>query len=324
VDRALSRADIAALKGKSLDMMKRALKWLYRLGLRRDYPRVDRIRYLKRLEKGKHPLDDRYFVARDAEQFRAGAQVCIAADFMGKRVAFLCDPKNHFERLVIRQGFSGHAVLDHMAGFAAPGSAVLDVGANVGAYSVPLAAARPDLVVHAFEPNPTVVPRLERNRNLNRIANLVVHATALADAPGEASFYRFDDDVSLSSLNRHAAELHGTPLVTSVRVETVDALFARESRRVSFIKIDVQGAELGVLQGARDTIAAHRPAFLLEHEDSHFESPELAREHKAELAALLGGAGYRCFCLSRYDGRLMFQVDWNRPLHGDVLALPEG
>jgi FkbM family methyltransferase len=189
---------------------------------------------------------------------------------------------------------------------------------------VPLAAGRPDLAVHAFEPNPTVVPRLERNRNLNRAANLVVHATALGEAAGEASFYRFDDDVSLSSLNRHAAELHGTPLVTSVRVETVDALFARESRRVGFIKIDVQGAELGVLKGAAETIAAHRPTLLLEHEDSHFESAGLARAHKAELAALLGGAGYRCLCLSRYDGRLLFQVDWSRPLHGDVLALPEG
>jgi FkbM family methyltransferase len=304
-------------------MIKLAFKWLYRIGLLKEHARIDRLRYLKRLEKGRHPLDERYFAARDAEQFRPGAEVCMAADFLGRRVVFLCDPRLHFERLIIRQGFEGHAVLDHMERFAAPGSVVIDVGANSGVYAVPLAAARPDLEVHAFEPNPTVTRRLERNKALNRAANLLVHATALAETRGEAGFYRFDDDVTLSSLNRHAAEMHGKPQLTTVAVETIDSMFADQARRVGFVKIDVQGAEFRVLQGAKACIAAHRPVILLEHEDSHFESPALAREQKDGLAALLRGAGYACFCLSRHDGSLMFEVDWSRPLHGDVLALPE-
>src|SRR5437868_9503361 len=285
-------------------MLKTAFKWLYRLGLRRDHAKVDRLRYLKRLGKGKHPLDEKYFSTLDAEQFKRDAPVCITEDFLGKRVAFLCDPRNHFERLILRQGFEGHAVLDHMASFATAGSVVIDVGANVGVYSVPLAVARPGLAVHAFEPNPTVFKRLERNKALNRAPNLVLHDSALAEAPGEASFYRFDDDVSLSSLNRHAAEMHGSPHTTTVRVETLDDVFAGEARRISFIKIDVQGAELRVLAGAKRSLAAHGPVLLFEHEDSHFESAELAREQKAALAGLLEGAGYRCFCLSRHDGRL--------------------
>jgi FkbM family methyltransferase len=303
-------------------MVKTLLKWMYRLGLRRDHADVDRIRYLKRLENGKHPLDEKYFSTRDAEQFRKEARVCIAEDFLGHRVAFVCDPRNHFERLVIRQGFRGHPVLDHMEAFAARSSIVIDVGANVGVYSVPLAVARPDLSIHAFEPNPTVLERLHENKSLNRAPNLVIHDTALGAASGEATFYRFDDDVSLSSLNRHAAEIHGAPKTTRVRVESIDELFANEARPVGFIKIDVQGAELQVLQGATVALARHAPVILLEHEDSHFETAAMAGSQKQALAGVLANAGYRCFCLSRHDGRLLFELDWTRPLHGDVLALP--
>ena len=304
-------------------MIRTAFKWLYRLGLRRAHSQVDRIRYLKRLEQGKHPLDDRFFVGRDAEQFVSGGEVAISGDYRGRQVVFVCDPRNHFERLIIRQGFQGHAVLDCMAELSPAQSLVLDVGGNAGVYCVPLAAARQDLTVHAFEPNPVVGRRLLRNLSLNSLGNLVMHTEALADQPGEASFYRLDDDATLSSLNRHAAEIHGAPDVATVKVETIDRLFSGDPRRVGFIKIDVQGAELRVLEGARDTLRRHRPIVLLEHEDSHFETPELVRAQKDSLAALLEANGYSSFCLSRHDPRLMFPVDWSRPLHGDVLALPQ-
>lgn len=302
--------------------MKQLFKLLYRLGLRKAYTRIDRLHYLKRLEKGKHPADDKYFASRDPEQFVPGSEVCITEDFRGSRVAFLCDPRHHFERLVIRQGFSGHAVLEHMAAWARPGTIVIDVGANVGVYSVPLAAAFPDVVVHAFEANLDVAARLGVNAAINRLGNLTVHASALADTSGFMDFYQFDDDISLSSLNRHAAQIHGDPKLRRVQVETIDDLFATDGRRVSFIKIDVQGAELRVLQGACKLIAGHKPVILFEHEDSHFESPGQAGEEKAALDVFFASQAYRCFYASRYDPKLLFPIDWARPLHGDVLALP--
>ena len=303
-------------------MIRLLFKLIYRLGLRRAYARIDRLHYLKRLGKGKHPADDKYFASRDPEQFVPGRLLCITEDFLGSRVAFLCDPRHHFERLIIRQGFSGHAVLDHMAAWARSGSIVIDAGANVGAYAVPLAVARQDIVVHAFEANPAVAARLAENVALNRLGNLKVHASALADARGVMDFYQFDDDISLSSLNRHAAEIHGAPDITRVPVETIDDLFAADGRRVSFVKIDVQGAELPVLRGAERLVAGHRPVVLFEHEDSHFESAGQALAEKAALEDYFGRHAYRCFYVSRYDPKLLFPVDWVRPLHGDVLALP--
>lgn len=302
--------------------MKQLFKLLYRLGLRKAYARIDRLHYLKRLGKGKHPADDKYFASRDPEQFVQGNELCITEEFRGTRVAFLCDSRHHFERLIIRQGFSGHAVLDHMAAWARPGTIVIDVGANVGAYAVPLAAAYPDVVVHAFEANPVVAARMTENAALNSLANLTVRASALADAKGVMEFYQFDDDISLSSLSRHAAEIHGTPTLGQVQVEMMDDLFAVDGRRISVIKIDVQGVELRVLRGAKNLIAAYKPVILFEHEDSHFESPEQVEAEKTALAAFFNSQEYRCFYLSRYDPKMLFPVEWSRPLHGDVLALP--
>jgi len=302
--------------------MKAFFKLIYKLGLRKDFTRVDRLRYIKRLGHGKHPLDDKYFFSRDAEQYPGDGDVCITDDFLGRRVALMCNPRYHFEREVIRRGFARHAVLDYMAAYARPETIVADVGANVGVYAVPLATARPDITVHAFEPNPAVAARLKGNAALNRVDNLVVHETALADAAGTADFYQFDEDVTLSSLNRHAAEVHGTPKINRVAVQTLDAIFEREAWPLSFIKIDVQGAELRVLQGAVRVLSAHRPVVLFEQEDTHFDTPEKVTQEKDSLAALMAEHHYRCFYITRYSQHLLFPVDWNLPLNGDVLALP--
>ncbi|MFM9972788.1 MAG: FkbM family methyltransferase [Burkholderiales bacterium] len=304
--------------------MKKLFKIIYGLGLRRAYENIDRLHYLKRLGRPKHPADDKFFASRDPEQFDPAKPICITDDFRGRHVAFMCDPGNHFERQIIRRGFSGHAVLEHMAAWARPGSIVIDVGANVGVYAVPLAAARADVSVFAFEPNREVAARLHENAALNCLKNLTIKPCALADAPGVMEFYQFDNDISLSSLNRHAAEIHGTPKRTEVQVETIDNLFAANEQRVSFIKIDVQGAELRVLRGAEKIVSAHRPVVLFEHEDSHFESLQLALAEKAAIDSFFAKNQYRCFYATRYDPKMLFPVDWHRPLHGDVLALPIG
>ena len=75
-------------------MLKLAFKLIYRFGLRKEYVQVDRLRYLKRLRQRKHPLDDKYYATHDKEQFVDGEKICIAEDFLGKRVAFICDPQN--------------------------------------------------------------------------------------------------------------------------------------------------------------------------------------------------------------------------------------
>jgi len=306
-------------------MLRTAFKWIYRLGLRKDYARIDRLHYLKRLRRRRHPLDNKYYVSYDKEQFVAGErerEVCIADNFLGKRVVFLCDPSYHFDRKIIQQGFVGHPILDIMAAYVQPNSIVIDVGANDGVYAVPLAAAHPNIWVHAFEPNPAVVERLNQNIRLNQLSNLLVHPVAVSETAGQADFYQFDKDISLSSLNRYAAEKCGSPQINRVQVETIDSVFANRPERICFIKVDVQGAELKVFLGAKEVISSDRPVLLFEQEDVHFETAEAAHSQKMQIADFLSGHKYECFYITRYDHRLMFPVDWSRPVNGDVLALP--
>ena len=296
---------------------------IYRLGLRKRYARIDRLHYLKRLAKADATRDPDYVSGHDASQFVPGAKVLIAEEFRGRRVLFLCDPSKHFERKIIVGGFAGHPVLDYMATYADDETIVLDVGANVGPYCVPLATARRDLTVYAFEPNPDVARSLRTNIRLNRLSNVRVMDVAASDTRGAADFFKFDRDIGLSSLNLRAAEIHGTPSTIRVETDTLDSLLADRERRVSFLKIDVQGHELAVLRGATKILAADRPVVLFEHEDPHFETAAAAQNEKRELSELFAEGRYQCFYLTRKDARLLFAVDWNQPLVGDVLAVPE-
>lgn len=304
-------------------MLRKAIKLLYRLGLRQRYTEIDRIRYLKRLAGGKSFADTDYFNDQDKQQFQKNNHVYVLEEFRGTNVLFKCNINNHFERKIVRHGFSNHAALEYMADYAQPSTVVLDVGANVGVYAVPLATAFSELEVHAFEPNAAVARAMRENAELNRLKNLLVHCCALTDTVGAGEFYQFDDDISLSSLNYHAAKIHGEPKRCVVEQDTIDHLFGHtSSKKVSFVKIDVQGAELQVLRGASQVIRRDQPVILFEHEDLHFETQDLARSTKSAIAALLGAAGYQTFYITRFDHRLLFPVDWSKPVNGDLIALP--
>jgi FkbM family methyltransferase len=196
---------------------------------------------------------------------------------------------------------------------------VVDVGANVGVYALPWAAANPGVTVHAFEPNPTVHARLARNVALNRLgARVRLHSEALSDRAGTATLYGSDDMSSLNqgvNTGRQAAPID-VPLVR------LDDALGEEGAPVSLVKIDVQGHELEVLRGAEALISRHRPALILEHEDDLYRSASEAGQRKNDLAALLSHLGYETLYVSRWGSELLAVADWSCRLNGDLLALP--
>jgi FkbM family methyltransferase len=139
-----------------------------------------------------------------------------------------------------------------------PGCTAIDVGANRGYYSYALAkfAKR----VEAFEPNP-VMARFAR-RKLGPTVR--IHEMALADREAEEKFYVPQDERGLDQhLGGHLGLLHSSAKYAEyeVRVTTLDS-FAFE--RVGFIKIDAEGCELSVIEGARQTIARCKPNLVVE------------------------------------------------------------
>ncbi len=129
-----------------------------------------------------------------------------------------------------------------------PGELFGDIGANVGSYTV-LAAGVVGADVVSVEPLPATFARLEDNVSLNRIGERVELVCAgISSEPGELHF-----TTGLDTMNRVA--LPGEQLATqAVPVTTLDALFER--RIPAILKIDVEGHELPVIEGASNVMTA--------------------------------------------------------------------
>jgi FkbM family methyltransferase len=141
------------------------------------------------------------------------------------------------------------------------GSVVFDLGAHVGFHTL-LASV---LVgsqgkVFAFEPMPANLVYLKKHLQLNRVTNVTVIEAAVSDCSGIAYF-----EVSSSSFQGHLSS-QGTLQVKTV---SLDELVAKgEIPNPDYIKVDVEGAEMEVLSGAKSVLTkAHPTIFLATHGD---------------------------------------------------------
>lgn len=141
-------------------------------------------------------------------------------------------------------------VLAHLG----PQSVVVDAGANIGNHSVFFGLICGVDRVHAFEPMRVAFANLVRNLDLNGLANVTAHNKAVGASDGHADLLRYT-----------AQNTGGTMLDLDqpgrYPVTTIDALALD---RLDLLKIDVEGAQHAVLDGAADTLARCRPLVWLE------------------------------------------------------------
>lgn len=187
-----------------------------------------------------------------------------------------------------------------------PGWTVVDVGANIGLYTLLFAQlAGPDGQVHAFEPEPENHRRLLVNLALNEASNVSARQEALAAVPGTRTLNVYDHSLNAwHSFGRaslpdpfapgHTAEPSHTLDVTTTMLDSYCAEKAIDS--VDFLKIDVEGAELDVLHGAAKLLARGAVGIIL-FEVSRPQVEALGHRPR-EIFELLAGYGYSC---SRLD-----------------------
>jgi FkbM family methyltransferase len=147
------------------------------------------------------------------------------------------------------------------------GSTAIDVGANVGVFTVTLGVAvGASGRVLAYEPFPGNVRRLGENLRLNGLDNVEVHAKAVAAEPGEIDL-RLGADPGFHS-TAAVAEGRGSGESLRVVATTLDDEWEAAGRPpVSFVKIDTEGGEDAVVLGARDLLREERPVLLVEVKD---------------------------------------------------------
>jgi len=192
--------------------------------------------------------------------------------------------------------------------FLKPHMTFVDVGAHVGYYT--LLAAKRVAQVYAFEPDPESFELLARNINVNGYTNVKGFHAAVTDKMGRATL-QVDSEAWGNSL---CSENVANP-VQQLDVETVslDELFASGSLgdHIHLVKVDVQGAEELVLNGARKILTECRPIILMEVE------PHRLRNMGTEPSHLLES-------LERNYGYELRAIEANGPASiEDIVALAE-
>jgi FkbM family methyltransferase len=164
-------------------------------------------------------------------------------------------------------------------------SGTVDVGANMGDILGELMRLAPNGHHVAIEPLPELAARLSE-----RYPTADVHAVALSNHRGRASFVRVPDAPGLSGFGDGKADGMRRERI-SVAIEPLDDLLP-EGFAPDLIKVDVEGAELQVFEGARRTLTEHQPVVVFEH--SNRLAPQFGTR-PAEVHRLLAASGLHVF-----------------------------
>lgn len=171
---------------------------------------------------------------------------------------------------------------------------VFDVGAHAGQFSKLFAAMAPRGQVFAFEPSAYARSVLKPALAWNRVRNVEVVPLGLSDAEGTLVLHtpikkRGQLGFGLAHLGEDTSGR--ATQAQSIRLTKMDAFVAeRGLTRLDFIKADVEGWELHMLKGARQTLAAFKPALFLEVVGSSLARADAAPD---EVWTLLQPLGYR-------------------------------
>nr|WP_321983624.1 FkbM family methyltransferase [uncultured Lichenicoccus sp.] len=172
--------------------------------------------------------------------------------------------------------------------FVRPGAHVLDLGANIGYFTMLSAAlVGPSGSVMAIEPNPNNARLVEASRRANGFAHVRVVQVAAGREPGLLVLHRSHSNGTTSVAPDDAASLLAAETVACVRV---DGIVPRR-RRIGFIKADVEGAEYLALSGCLRIIRRHRPVIVTEFSPSMM--PGISGISGLGYLRWLIGLGYR-------------------------------
>jgi FkbM family methyltransferase len=187
----------------------------------------------------------------------------------------------------------------------APGEVFWDVGANLGYFTLLAGACLQNSgQVVAFEPGPDAYACLTANIALNSFTNILAYQVAASDRAGEAVLHSVQGQPDgRANLFRAGG---GQTVSTRVATAALDGWRRQHSLAgPDFIKLDVEGAELMALTGARETLAEGDPLLLVEMKEAIFQSLGIGR---AAIQELLGSLGYRPAGLFRGRWRLCRDV----------------
>ena len=227
---------------------------------------------------------------------------------------FECDVRDMIQATIIHFGVWEPRVSLELAPLIEPGAVVVDVGANIGYYSLLFAdRAGPEGKIVAVEALPKLAEVVKANAARNGKQNIRVVNVAASDRPGELTLHQAPATNIGMTTTRSDRGFPATDVVRALPLTEI--LTEDEIQRVSLIKIDIEGAEVPVVRHVLDHLDrfSSRPAVAVEA--SVADNPEWLELFDRFLAH-----GYRAFDLHNdYDWMSMLDFELQAPTALDRL-----
>lgn len=188
------------------------------------------------------------------------------------------DPIDVIQKCHVSGKFYEIEELECLRSIIPPKSSVLDIGANVGNHSLYFAAICRCEEVIPFEVQPAAIAILRRNAELNNLPNINLSnlGVALGATSGHVQMAGGQDH------NLGATAFEPVQKTTSLRMESLDKIIG--GKCADFIKIDVEGMEIDVLEGAKQIITRCHPALFIEVRARNLgRFHTLMREHRYRI-----------------------------------------
>lgn len=199
------------------------------------------------------------------------------------------------------------------------GDIAVDVGAHVGRHTLPMAnRVGATGKVIAFEPLPHLCDRLAGVISASGCLNIELHNIALSRETGQAEFVHVEDAPGLSGLmHRTSQDGHIIKKIT-VPVDILDNIVPVD-RPVKFIKIDAEGADFFILQGAKRILAQDRPVVVFESGKVKSLPAGSYGYTQAEFEKFFKTYRYALYDIGGFKFNYCY---WNIPTLNDFVALP--
>jgi FkbM family methyltransferase len=173
------------------------------------------------------------------------------------------NPTEHIQQQLFWYGYYEKDLVDLIRTILRPNNVFLDVGANVGYFSLYAAINDPTARVFAFEPVKELFEKLEKNISINHLENIQPIRAAVGERNEEKEMFLSGDDNKGMSSFRKPENFSGK--TEKVKVMSIDDwLVVSGIGRIDVIKMDIEGSELAALKGMKKTLQSIRPLLIVE------------------------------------------------------------
>tara|TARA_Y100000589_G_scaffold165145_1_gene157041 strand:+ start:4231 stop:5085 length:855 start_codon:yes stop_codon:yes gene_type:complete len=240
------------------------------------------------------------------------------------KIFFECNNDSYIEKKVLIYQNHCNYILDSISDFIIDDSYFIDIGANIGTVSLSIAKKyrKNRLNVLSFEASERLSLKFKRNMKINNLNNVKLFNQALSKNNSIMEFYEPD----LSSFNQGLGNFSKNLDLKNynkkkIQTRNLDSLLKDEKLidiKISVIKIDVQGHEMDVIAGAKETISRCSPVIVMEYEDQY---DDINKSNKLKLLKFLKDFGYEVFLVDIYAKNIYKKINFASFKKGNILCI---